>query len=137
VAPLCKEIRAVAPGAELEIGGVKIRTVPSSNMGKPFHPKSGGRLGFVVTMDGVTVYHAGDTDAIPEMGKVRCDVALLPVSGTYVMTADEAASAARAIRPMAVVPMHYGDIVGGAADAKKLQALLKGKINVEVLKKEE
>lgn len=135
--PFCEELKALGPGDTLEVYGIKIRAVESYNIGKPFHPKSDNKLGFIVAMDGAAVYHAGDTDNIPEMEKYRCDVALLPVSGTYVMSADEAASAAMAIKPKSVVPMHYGDIVGSAADAKKLQALLKGKVEVEVLKKEE
>jgi L-ascorbate metabolism protein UlaG (beta-lactamase superfamily) len=87
-------------------------------------------------MDGISVYHAGDTDKIPEMSGYRCDIALLPVSGTYVMTADEAAAAALAIKPKVAVPMHYGEIVGTASDAKRLGDLLKGKVEVNVLKKE-
>ena len=77
------------------------------------------------------VYHAGDTDAIPEMRDVRCDVALLPVSGTYVMTADEALEAVGMIEAAAVVPMHFGDIVGSEADAARLKEL--SPIPVEIL----
>jgi L-ascorbate metabolism protein UlaG (beta-lactamase superfamily) len=88
-----------------------------------FHPPAAGGLGYVVELDGRRVYHAGDTDAIPEMRDVRCDVALLPVSGTYVMTAEEAAQACRMISAAAVVPMHFGDIVGTAADAVRFQSL--------------
>jgi L-ascorbate metabolism protein UlaG (beta-lactamase superfamily) len=97
--------------------------------------KSDNKLGFIVTMDGISVYHAGDTDAIPEMRGYRCDVALLPVSGTYVMSADEAAEAAVSIGPKSVVPMHYGDIIGSVSDAKRLQMLLKGRVEVDIMKK--
>jgi L-ascorbate metabolism protein UlaG (beta-lactamase superfamily) len=76
-------------------------------------------------MDGTRVYFAGDTDFIPEMKSVRCDIALLPVSGTYVMTAEEAAEAAAALRPKIAVPMHYAAIVGSDADAKKFKSLVK------------
>ena len=76
-------------------------------------------------MDGTTVYHAGDTDLIPEMKSIKCDIALLPVSGTYVMTAEEAAEAAAAINPQIAVPMHYGAIVGSDDDARKFKSLVK------------
>ena len=117
--PFCKEVKVLVPGETFETGGVEIKATESYNVGKSFHPKADKKLGFIVTMDGKSVYHAGDTDAIPEMSGYRCDVALLPVSGTYVMTADEAAIAALAIKPKIVIPMHYGDIVGGAADANR------------------
>ena len=83
-------------------------------------------------MDGTTVYFAGDTDFIPEMKSIRCDIALLPVSGTYVMTPEEAAEAAAAINPKIAVPMHYGAIVGTEADAEKFKSLVKN-CQVEIL----
>jgi L-ascorbate metabolism protein UlaG (beta-lactamase superfamily) len=83
-------------------------------------------------MDGTRVYYAGDTDFIPEMTSVKCDVALLPVSGTYVMTAEEAAEAAAAINPKIAVPMHFGAIVGSDADAKKFKSLVKN-CQVEII----
>jgi L-ascorbate metabolism protein UlaG (beta-lactamase superfamily) len=88
-------------------------------------------VGYIVQLDGLRVYHAGDTDAIAEMGDVRCDVALLPVSGTYVMTADEALRAAGMIEAAVIVPMHYGDIVGSEADAVRLKE--SSPIPVEIL----
>jgi len=136
-APFCAQIKVLAPGDTFGTGGVRIRATESYNIGKPFHARAGKRLGFIVTMDGISVYHAGDTDAIPEMGRNSCDIALLPVSGTYVMSADEASGAALAVKPKVVVPMHYGDIAGSVADAKRLQGLLEGKIKVEILGKEE
>lgn len=130
------EIRAMASGDTAAVGGVAIAATASYNIGKQFHPRKTNKLGFLVTMDGATVYHAGDTDAIPEMSAYRCDVALLPVSGTYVMTADEAAGAARAIRPKVAVPMHYGEVAGSPADAKRFSDLLKGEIEVKIPRKE-
>jgi L-ascorbate metabolism protein UlaG (beta-lactamase superfamily) len=91
---------------------------------------------FIVDVQGVKLYHAGDTDFIPEMSEYSCDIALLPVSGTYVMDAQEASQAALSIRPKIAIPMHYGDIVGSVADARKFQDLLKGKIEVRILSKE-
>ena len=82
-------------------------------------------MGFVITMDGTRVYFAGDTDFIPEMEKIACDIALLPVSGTYVMTPEEAVEAALAIHPKIAVPMHYAAIVGSDSDARKFKSLVK------------
>jgi L-ascorbate metabolism protein UlaG (beta-lactamase superfamily) len=132
---LSGDVRTLAPGESIEVDGVRIEAVPSYNIGKQFHPKDNGWLGFVVEMDGVRIYHAGDTDFIPEMKEIRTDIALLPVSGTYVMTAGEAVEAALAIGPKIAIPMHYGAIVGGAGDAEKFAAALKGKVEVVVLEK--
>jgi len=84
----------------------------------------------------VRYYHAGDTDFIPEMNKLDVDIAFLPVSGTYVMTADEAVQAAMAINPKIAIPMHYGAIVGSQDDAKKFKKALDGRIEVVILQKE-
>ncbi len=119
----------VSPGDTVSAGGVTVTAVPAYNIDKfkapdqVFHPREAGYVGFVIELDGRRIYHAGDTDAIPEMRDVVCDVALLPVSGTYVMTADEAARACQMIRAEVIVPMHYGDIVGSDADAKQLSRL--------------
>jgi L-ascorbate metabolism protein UlaG (beta-lactamase superfamily) len=86
--------------------------------GVPFHPLESGYAGFVLTVAGVRIYHAGDTDQIPEMQSLRVDVALLPVGGHYTMTAIEAVQAAAVIRPQIAVPMHMGAIVGSRADAE-------------------
>jgi L-ascorbate metabolism protein UlaG (beta-lactamase superfamily) len=143
--PLCKdglkkvkvkEMRFLDPGGKYTLGTpktgeVEIQAIAAYNLnkfrepGKAFHPKGEKRLGFVFKMDGTTVYHAGDTDFTPEMKSVRCDIALLPVSGTYVMTAEEAAEAAAALKPKIAVPMHYGAIVGSDADAQKFKSLVK------------
>jgi L-ascorbate metabolism protein UlaG (beta-lactamase superfamily) len=117
----------VSPGDTVTLGDVSVTAVPAYNTdkfrapGEVFHPRSAGYVGYIVELDGRRIYHAGDTDAIAEMSGVRCDVALLPVSGTYVMTADEALRAVRMIEATVVVPMHYGDIVGSAADAARLK----------------
>ena len=116
-------------GETATVGGVTVAAVAAYNVdkfrqpGEVFHPRAAGGLGYIVELDGRRIYHAGDTDAIPEMRDVRCDVALLPVSGTYVMTAEEAAEACRMISAAAVVPMHFGDIVGTAADAARFEGL--------------
>jgi L-ascorbate metabolism protein UlaG (beta-lactamase superfamily) len=119
----------LAPGESSTVGGVAVTAVAAYNLdkfrgpGEPYHPRQAGYLGYVVEMDGVRYYHAGDTDAIPEMSAVHCDVALLPVGGTYTMTAEEAAAACDALDAAAVVPMHFADIVGTRADAERFQKL--------------
>jgi len=138
--PLCKdglkgvkvkETKFLDPGGKFSVGKVEIEALPAYNLNKfrepghVFHPKEGKGLSFIFQMDGTRVYYAGDTDFIPEMKSVKCDVALLPVSGTYVMTAEEAAEAAAAINPKIAVPMHFGTIVGSDADAKKFKSLVK------------
>ncbi|MGE5237133.1 MAG: MBL fold metallo-hydrolase [Acidobacteriota bacterium] len=119
-------VEVVAPGETRSFAGITVRTVPAYNVNKAFHPRAAGNVGYLVTLGGVTYYHAGDTDDIPEMADLKPDVALLPVSGTYVMTAIEAAQAAREIKPKVVIPMHYGAIVGSEADARKFAKLLTG-----------
>ena len=122
----------LAPGEKVTVDGIEIEAVPAYNVnkfrapGQVFHAKAAAHVGFVFSMDGTRVYFAGDTDFIPEMKSIRCDIALLPVSGTYVMTAEEAAEAAAALRPKIAVPMHYAAIVGSDADAKKFKSLVKG-----------
>ena len=130
-------VEVIAPGEAKTLAGVTVKAVPAYNTDKKFHPKSAGMVGYVFTIAGTTYYHAGDTDHIPEMADLRPDVALLPVSGTYVMTADEAVAAARAIAPKVAVPMHYGAIVGAAGDAERFAALLEGSgIAVVIMQKE-
>jgi len=132
---LSGDVRVLAPGERLTVDGVNIEAVPAYNINKNFHPKANGWLGFIVEIEGVRVYHAGDTDFIPEMKDFRTDIALLPVSGTYVMTAEEAVEAAIAIDPRIVIPMHYGSIVGEDQDAVKFKEALGDKFEVIVLDK--
>lgn len=131
------DVRIVRPGDTLSVEGVQIEVVPAYNTNKKFHTKDQGWVGYVVTIDNTRIYLAGDTDYIPEMKTLRdIDIALLPVSGTYVMTADEAVKAALDIRPKIAIPMHYGAIVGDATDAKRFASALKGKVEVRILEKE-
>jgi|TARA_B100000315_G_scaffold12218_1_gene11678 L-ascorbate metabolism protein UlaG (beta-lactamase superfamily) len=126
-------VKVVRPGQTIDVDEIKIEAVPAYNTDKTFHPKENGWLGFIVDMEGVRIYHAGDTDFIPEMNQFEVDIALLPVSGTYVMTAVDAMEAALAIRPKLAIPMHYGAIVGGGQDAKDFKIALEGKVEVLVL----
>jgi L-ascorbate metabolism protein UlaG (beta-lactamase superfamily) len=133
-----KETKFLNPGGKCSIEKVEIEAVPAYNVNKfrepghVFHPKEDKKLGFVFQMDGTRVYFAGDTDFIPEMKSITCDIALLPVSGTYVMTAEEAAEAVSAIKPKIAVPMHYGAIVGSDSDAQRFRSLVKN-CQVEII----
>jgi len=112
-------IRTVIPGDKINANGIDIEAVAAYNVGKKFHPHENKWIGVIIKIGDVRIYHAGDTDLIPEMDKINCDVALLPVSGTYVMNPDEAIKAASKIKANVFVPMHYGKIVGTKEDAKK------------------
>jgi L-ascorbate metabolism protein UlaG (beta-lactamase superfamily) len=120
---------SIAPGEGVEdelVRGVDVRAVAAYNTskrdpdGKLFHPREAGGVGYVLNVQGEHLYHSGDTDVIPEMDQVvGVDVALLAVSGTYVMTAEEAAESARRIGPRVAVPMHWGEHIGTRADAEE------------------
>lgn len=101
------DVRVMEPGQVLEIKGIKVGAVPSYNTNKPNHPQANKWLGYLLEIDGVRIYHAGDTDIIPEMGDLQgVDIALLPVGGTYTMDPAEAAEAARVIRAGVTIPVH-------------------------------
>lgn len=129
---LAGQVKTMAPGERIVIESVEIEAVCAYNTNKKFHPRANNWLGFIVTVDGVSIYHAGDTDHIPEMKGLRADIALLPVSGTYVMTAEEAVRAALDIGPQVAIPMHFGAIVGEKSDAERFAEGLQGKIRVHI-----
>ncbi len=136
VTPKCgTQMKVVKPGDKLTVAGVPIEVVPAYNPSKRFHPKTAGHVGYIVTLNGKRIYHTGDSDMIPEMQQIKTDVALLPVSGTYVMTAEEAAEAANLIKPALAIPMHYGDpdVVGSRNDAEQFKK--RAKVPVEILEK--
>jgi len=137
-----KEITIVKPGEKVNVQGIAIEAVAAYNTNKinpdtkkPFHPKEDNNVGFVMTINNIRIYHAGDTDPIQEIKNIQTDIALLPVSGTYVMTAEEAAEAVRTIKPKIAIPMHYGAIVGSEEDAEKFKQLVK-ECDVRILNKE-
>jgi len=124
-----KDLKTVTPGDSIEIEDIKIEAVPAYNISKQFHPKLNDWVGYIITIDGKRIYHSGDTDAIPEMNSLKVDLALMAVSGTYVMTAEEAAKVVNKIMPEVAMPMHYGSIVGDKSNAEKFKQLC----NVEVV----
>jgi L-ascorbate metabolism protein UlaG (beta-lactamase superfamily) len=129
------DVEVMRPGEKRVVGPITVETVPAYNVDKPFHPQGANHLGFILQIGDERLYFAGDTDVIPEMKSIRCDVALLPVSGKYVMTADEAVEAAKILRPKVAVPMHYGaGVAGTAADADRFRE--KSPVAVEVLEAE-
>lgn len=131
------------PGQEIELGNIKISTLPAYNLDKHFHPKDEGWLGYLIKMKNVLIYHAGDTDVIPEMqiltGHKQVNkklIALLPVGGRFTMNSEEAFEAAKIIKPFLTIPMHYGSIVGTEEDAKEFANFCKNEnISVEIMKK--
>jgi L-ascorbate metabolism protein UlaG (beta-lactamase superfamily) len=132
---LSGNIKIMKPGDTATVAGIKIETVPAYNLNKKFHPKANGWLGFIIEIDGQRIYHTGDADFIPEMSEIQADIAMLPVSGTYVMTAEEAVTAALALRPGTAIPMHYGSIIGSEEDARRFEKELAGRVSVKVLAK--
>jgi len=137
-----KEKIGIAPGEEKTINNIKVKAIPAYNIDKinpdtkkPFHPKEDKKIGFIITMQGTSIYHTGDSDLIPEMTDLKPDVLLIPVSGTYVMTAKEAANAVEKIKPKIAIPMHYGTIVGSENDAKEFKDMVKS-CKVQILTKE-
>lgn len=137
-----REILTVKPGDRVEVKGVAVEALPAYNVnkfmapGRVFHPKEEGGVGFLITLTGVRIYHTGDSDLIPEMENLQPDVVLIPVSGTYVMTAEEAAEALKKIKPKVAIPMHYGAIVGSRNDAERFKSLAPPEVNVVILEKE-
>jgi L-ascorbate metabolism protein UlaG (beta-lactamase superfamily) len=132
-----KAVRVVAAGDRLSVDGVNVEVLPAYNTnkfrspGNPFHPRADGKVGFILGIGTVRIYHAGDSDEIPEMaGAKGVDVALLPVSGTYVMTAAEAVKACNVIQPKLAIPMHYGAIVGSPADAEAFRKAVKCRVEI-------
>lgn len=133
---LSGKIKFVKPGDKINVEGIEIEAVPAYNTNKQFHPKANNWVGYIFTVKGQRIYIAGDTDYIPEMKNFKADIALLPVSGTYVMTVEEAIKAALDIKPKIAIPMHYGSIVGSGNDSKTFADGLKGKIEVVILQEE-
>ncbi|HEX3043822.1 MAG TPA: MBL fold metallo-hydrolase [Bacillota bacterium] len=129
------KVLAVLPNQKYEVAGFGFQTVPAYNTNKAYHPKESNWVGYICKINAVTYYMAGDTDLIPEMKDIKTDVALLPVGGTYTMTAKEAAAAANLIKPAVAVPIHFADVVGTVQDARDFISLLDPSIKGVILKK--
>ncbi len=129
--------QVIKVGSIIKLRGVTIQAVPAYNNDKTYHPKSKRWIGYLLTVDGIRIYHAGDTDHIPEMKSIRADIALLPVGGKYTMTAEDAVKAALDIRPKFAIPIHYGSVIGTEEDACRFKDGLLGKIEVVMKKREQ
>jgi L-ascorbate metabolism protein UlaG (beta-lactamase superfamily) len=140
---LSGRVQSIAPGEAIEpdgVRGVEVRAIAAYNTSKRdpsghvFHPRDAGGVGYEVRVGGERLYHSGDTDVIPEMDEVAgVEVALLAVSGVYVMTPGEAAEAARRIQPRVAVPMHWGEHIGTRADAEDFAR--RAPVEVRILEK--
>jgi L-ascorbate metabolism protein UlaG (beta-lactamase superfamily) len=123
------------PGFTTEVGNITIEAVPAYNVVKTnFHPRANKWVGYVLTIDGVRVYHAGDTERIPEMQDFTADIAMLPLGQTYTMNSvEEAADAARDVKAKIAIPIHYGMYEGSEADAQKFADLLQDEMTVVLM----
>ena len=123
----------VTPNQKYTVKGIEFQTIPAYNVNKQFHPKANEWVGYVLKIEGVTYYIAGDTDITEENKKVKCDVAFVPVGGTFTMDYKEAAELINEIKPKIAVPTHYGSIVGEKSDGVSFSKLVSPEIEVEVL----
>ena len=125
-----KEIVGVETSVYREISGLKFETVPAYNTVKPFHPRRAEWVGYILQLEGKRIYIAGDTGATKEAKKVKCDIALVPIGGTYTMDAKRAADLINTIKPEYAIPTHYGSIVGKKADGQTFAGLVKSPVMV-------
>ena len=126
----------VESNKEYMVQGIKFETIPAYNTNKIFHPKENDWVGYIITLDGIRYYIAGDTDITEENRKVKCDVAFVPVGGTYTMDFKEAAQLINEIQPKIAVPIHYGSVVGTKQDATDFIKLLHPNIKGIILMKQ-
>lgn len=125
-------IITVEPEKTYVVEGLKFETIPAYNINKAFHPKDNGWVGYILEIDGIRYYIAGDTDITEENKRVKCDIAFVPVGGTYTMDFKEAAELVNEIKPKVAVPIHYGSIVGTSEDAINFQKLLNPEIKCKI-----
>ena len=129
-------IITVEPNEKYMVQGIKFETIPAYNTNKTFHPKENGWVGYSITLDDIRYYIAGDTDITEENRKVKCDVAFVPVGGTYTTDFKEAAQLINEIQPKIAVPIHYGSVVGTKQDATDFIKLLNPSIKGIILMKQ-
>lgn len=127
-----ERIVLVKPNENYNVKGLTVKTIPAYNVNKNFHPKENNWVGYLLTIDNITYYIAGDTDITEENKKVQCDVAFVPIGGTYTMTYEETAELINEIKPKIAVPTHYGLIVGTKEDGQKFAELLNPNITYKI-----
>lgn len=128
-----KNVIEVVPNSEYKLGNISFLTVNSYNISKPFHPEENNWVGYIINIDNTRYYIAGDTDFVDELKKVKCDVAFVPVGGTYTMNYNEAAILVNEIKPKVTIPIHYGSIVGTKEDAVEFKKLINENIKCEIM----
>lgn len=127
-----EDIILVEPNNSYNLSNIKVNTIPAYNINKKFHPKENNWVGYLLNVEDKTVYIAGDTDITDENKQVKCDIALVPVGGTYTMTYQEASELVNTINPKLAIPMHYAELVGTKEDAIKFKELINSNIEVDI-----
>lgn len=122
------QLTGVIPNETYKIDNLDVETIPSYNLNKDFHPRKNNWVGYIITLNNERIYIAGDTDATEETKKVKCDIALVPIGGTYTMTPEEASTLINIIKPKTVIPTHYACIVGKIEDGKNFKKQLNNDI---------
>lgn len=130
------DVRAVKPGDKIVIGDINISATYAYNPSKQFHPKAANNVGFIITVNGESIYHTGDTEFIEEMKALKADVLLVPIGGKYTSDVEDAANIVGAVNPKLVIPMHWGKLtdVAGREAAERFKKLIK--VPVEILNPE-
>ena len=126
------ELTLLTPGDKTKVLDIPVEAIPAYNIMKPFHSKKNGWLGYIVTVEGQRIYVAGDTDVTSEAKAVSCDIAMIPIGGTYTMNHTKAADFINELHPKTVIPTHYGSIVGSADSGKAFQELVQSDIEVVI-----
>lgn len=127
-----KAVTAVKPGERMSVAGIQFETVAAYNVQQPFHPMAAGWVGYILKLDGRRIYISGDMDNTREAQAVKCDIALVPIGGRFTMDAGQAAELINKMHPQAVIPTHYGSIVGSPEDAQTFRKLVDPSIQVDI-----
>ena len=127
------DVVVVEPNKKYSIDNITFETVPAYNIGKEFHKKEYNWVGYIINIDNTILYIAGDTDNIPETRNINCDIAFVPVGGTYTMNYKEAAELIEEMKPKLAVPIHYKTVVGSVEDANNFKKELDEKIDVKII----
>jgi L-ascorbate metabolism protein UlaG (beta-lactamase superfamily) len=118
------DLEGIRPGQTIRIGALSVSAIPAYTTSLPFHPRARGWVGYLIEVDGLKIYHAGDTDLIPEMKGLQPDIALLPIGGFFTMKASAAAAAAESLKAALVIPMHYIRLLGGKEAGSRFVEML-------------
>ena len=128
-----KNIIGVVPKNQYKLENISFITVNSYNIGKSFHPKENNWVGYIINVNNTKYYITGDTDFVEEMKEVKCDIALVPIGGTYTMDYKDAARFVNEIKPKIVIPIHYGSIVGTREDAIEFKKSVNEDIKCDIM----